>query len=237
MSDTNSQAGGNTPSTVAAQPAAVAADSAAGTPAGTPSTEPAAASSTPAATPQQGTEGQPAGDKPAAGTEGDGTKADDKPAGAPEKYEFKPPEGKEFSAPIIEAYSAVAKELNLPQDSAQKILDVIAPKVAEQVETNFKEGLARYKADLAEQAKADKEFGGEKLAENLAVAEKALDAFGTPALRTLLKDSGLANHPEMIRAFLKVGKSISEDRFVPGRTQPPTAGKNPAQALYPNQPA
>lgn len=45
-------------------------------------------------------------------------------------------------------------------------------------------------------AKADAEFGGEKLAANLATAKKALDTFGSTELRTLLNQSGLGDHPE-----------------------------------------
>jgi hypothetical protein len=65
-------------------------------------------------------------------------------------------------------------------------------------------------------SKTDQEFGGEKLSENLSVAKKALDAFGTPELRKLLDDSGLGNHPEVIRMMYRAGKAISEDRFVGG---------------------
>jgi hypothetical protein len=96
-------------------------------------------------------------------------------------------------------------------------------------------------------SKSDKEFGGDKFDANLAVAKKALDAFGTPELRALLgpydpknnpKGTGLGNHPEIIRAFLKAGKAISEDKFVSG-TRAPAALTNAsaANALYPNQPA
>ena len=85
-------------------------------------------------------------------------------------------------------------------------------------------------------AKADKEFGGEALAENLSVAKKALDQFGTPELRTLLNDSGLGNHPEIIRAFYRAGKAISEDRFVPAGAGVRTGGaRDAAKSLYPNQ--
>ena len=37
-----------------------------------------------------------------------------------------------------------------------------------------------------ESVKTDKEIGGDKLAENLSVARKALDTFGTPELRDVL---------------------------------------------------
>ena len=91
--------------------------------------------------------------------------------------------------------------------------------------------------EWAETAIGEKEFGGERLAENLAVAKKALDTFGTPELRTLLNETGLGNHPELIRAFYKAGKAISEDKFVPaGAGKGPQGGKDLSSRLYPNQP-
>lgn len=232
MSDQISQDAGNTQATSTAQPAVSSGDSGAGVQTSAPTSSEATANT------QQGTEGQTATEQDAAAnTEGDGAKADDKPAGAPEKYEFKAPENKNFDPEVIEAYSTVAKELNLPQESAQKILDAIAPKIAERYEARQAEALQQFKADLVNQTKADKELGGDKLQENVAVAEKALAAFGTPELRKLLTDSGLSNHPEVIRAFFRAGKAISEDKFVPGGTAPPKGATNPAKALYPNQPA
>jgi hypothetical protein len=93
--------------------------------------------------------------------------------------------------------------------------------------------IASVKAEWATASKADKEFGGEKLLENLAIAEKSLDQFGTPALRQLLLESGLSHNPEMIRLLYKAGKAISEDGFVgSGRDSKQT---DPAKILFPNQ--
>ena len=143
----------------------------------------------------------------------DGTQADDKKAdGAPEKYEFKAPEGREYDAEVINNFSEVAKELNLSQDAAQKLLDKMAP-IVEQRQI---QQIEQVRTQWAEAARADKEFGGEKLSENLAVAKKALDQFGTPELRTLLNESGLGNHPDVIRFMFRAGKAISEDRYVGG---------------------
>jgi hypothetical protein len=155
------------------------------------------------------------------------TTADAAPEGAPESYEFKQADGQAFDASVITAYADVAKELNLSQDSAQKVIDKVAPvlqaRQAEQIQAAH--------AAWIEGAKADKEFGGDKLTENLSVAKKAMDKFGTPELKTLLNQSGLGNHPEIIRAFYRAGKSISEDTFVGGRAAQ-QGGKSLADRLY-----
>lgn len=168
----------------------------------------------------QGTQGQQA---EGANTEGEQGK---KPEGAPESYEFKAPEGVQFDDTVIGAFSEVAKELNLPQDQAQRVLDKMAPVMqARQLEQ-----LQAARIEWAEAAKTDKEFGGEKLAENLGMAKKALDTFATPELRALLDESGLGNHPEVIRMFYRTGKAISEDRFVTGQAGKTNQGD--ARRLY-----
>lgn len=242
MSDQISQDAGNTqPTGEVAQPAAAAE----GLPAG--GTPPAGSSSTEAATSQQASEGQTTdGQKPAeAGTDGGNTEKAGT-TGAPEAYEFKPPEGGKFDEETIGTFSKVAKELDLSQGAAQKILDAIAPKVAERFMARQVEALQQASTDWQNATRTDKTLGGDKLEENLSVAKKALDAFGTPELRKLLgpydaKDNpqgtGLGNHPEIIRAFFNAGKAISEDRMVPGGRAPSQGERNAAKALYPNQPA
>ena len=156
---------------------------------------------------------------------------------APETYEFKAPEGKAFDAEIIAEYSDVAKELNLSQENAQKLLDRLAPKLAERQTQQ----LEAVRTEWAEAATADKEFGGERLKENLAIAKTALDKFGTPELRTLLNQSGLGNNPEVIRFMFRAGKAIGGDRYVGSsvgagqKAGGPRDFSDQAAALYGNQ--
>ena len=171
-------------------------------------------------------EGQQQGEQ--AATEGSAqAEAEAKPEGAPEKYEFKAEEGKEFDPVVLEKFGEVAKELNLSQDNAQKLIDKIAPALAERQMAQLESA----KAAWAESARSDKEYGGDKLTENLAVAQKAMNQFGSPELRTLLNESGLGNHPEIIRAFYRAGKAISEDSYVPnGQGGAPS---DPAKRMFP----
>ena len=159
-------------------------------------------------------------------TEGDKVDSEAaKPVGAPERYEFTAPEGRTFDAQVIEQFSDVAKELNLPQDAAQKVLDKMAPVLA----ARQSEAVSAVKAEWEASAKSDKEFGGDKLQENLGAAKRALDQYGTPELKALLNESGMGNHPEVIRAFYRIGKTLSEDKVVTGQTP---SSKSAAQVLY-----
>ena len=156
-----------------------------------------------------GQQQQAAGEK----TEGDQQQQQEKkPEGAPEKYDFKAPEGQAFDDKVIEQFSEVAKELNLSQEAAQKVLDKMAPAIQARQMEQFQ----AIREDWAGQSRADKEFGGDKLAENMAVAQKAMDQFATPEFKALLNQTGMGNHPEVIRVFYRAGKAISEDRIVTG---------------------
>lgn len=157
-------------------------------------------------------------------------KSTEAPQGVPEKYEFTVPDGAAVDDGVLNAYSEVAKELKLSQQDAQKVLDKIAPVMQERQSQQLK---ATTKAWL-EASTTDKEFGGEALQANIGVAKKALDSFGTPELRALLEQSGLGNHPEVIRFMYRAGKAISEDRLVTGTRSVNRAPADPAKRLYPN---
>ena len=163
------------------------------------------------------------------------------PKGAPEKYEFndKVADAPEVLDPnVLTAFGEVAKELDLPQEAAQKVLDKVAPVIqarqAEQVE--------KARVEWAEDSKSDEEFGGETFNANIEVAKTALNAFGTEPFKQLLSESGLGNHPEVIRFMHRAGKAISEDSYV-GNSQGANAKGNGipkdfngiANALYSNQ--
>lgn len=137
--------------------------------------------------------------------------------GAPAAYaDFTMPDGVEMHGEVAEEFKAVAKELNLSQSQAQKLAD-LGVKQAQAGATRQAELLKQANAEWTAATQADKEFGGQNLSANLAVARKAMDQFGSPELKTLLNESGLGNHPEVIRLFYRTGKAISEDGFVGGR--------------------
>lgn len=145
----------------------------------------------------------------------------------PEKYEFAKPEGFELDASAVDEFTGIAKELKLDQANAQKVADVAVKMMQRQVESHTK-----LVESWVESTKTDKELGGEKLSENLSVAKKALDTFGTPELRDVLNSTGLGNHPEVIRAFYKAGKDLLEGKFVQGA--PKSTEVDPARRMFPS---
>lgn len=143
-------------------------------------------------------------------------KAGEAPKGAPEKYDaFALPDGVKLSTDAEAKLTTVAKELNLPQEGAQKLITLAADvqkSMGQAMDAKITEVRNQWEAD----SKADKEFGGDNFAVNLAIANTAVAAFGSPAFNKLLKDSGMSQHPEFIRTFLNIGRSISQDTIVSG---------------------
>ena len=168
------------------------------------------------------------------------TSESEKPEGAPEKYEFNSKVAdapNELDPEVLTAFGEVAKDLDLPQEAAQKVLDKVAPVI----QAKQAKAVEQARADWANESQSDEEFGGEKLAANLEIAKTSLKEFGTDALKSLLQESGLGNHPEVIRFMYRAGKAISEDGYV-GNSQGANAkGGIPkdfngiADALYSNQ--
>ena len=108
------------------------------------------------------------------------------PEGAPENYEFNPKVAdapQELDPEVLTAFGDVAKELNLPQEAAQKVLDKVAPVIqARQAKV-----LEDVKAGWVSDSQADKEFGGENLNDNLEVAKTSLAIKSACGQHTLVK--------------------------------------------------
>lgn len=182
-------------------------------------------SSTPPAAAPAATEVTPPaeGDKPADGAE---------VTGAPEAYaEFKTADGEVMNAGVLEDFKAFAKAKNLSQEDAQAFAEM-GSKVAQEQRDAYTAQITEAQAKWANDSRADKEFGGDKLGENMAIAKQAMDTFGSPELVDLLRTSGLGNHPEFIRLFYRTGLAISQDKLVRGGNAPSTA-QTVAQRLYP----
>ena len=130
---------------------------------------------------------------------------------APEEYEkFDLPEGMEYNEELAREFGGIAKELGLPQEAAQKLVDhyigLVQKGAAEQ-----SGAFAKTRADWVAAAKKDSEYGGADFEKNLAVAGRALDELGSPELKKYLNDSGLGDNPELIRLCYRAGKLLAED--------------------------
>ena len=87
-----------------------------------------------------------------------------------------------------------------------------------------------------EASRNDPDFGGEKLQENLAIANRALEAYDPQGeIRAMLAETGYGNHPALIRFFVAIGRDLSPDRMVgAGGAGGTNANGVNLDAFYPN---
>ena len=84
-----------------------------------------------------------------------------------------------------------------------------------------------------EASRNDPDFGGEKLQENLAIANRALEAYDPQGeIRAMLTETGYGNHPDLIRFMLAIGRDLAPDRMVSASG----ASGLDARAQFPNTP-
>jgi len=153
---------------------------------------------------------EPSTEESIAASEDQESNEDTQEAGAPEEYQnFDTPESFAVNEEVLGDYQLWAKENNLTQDQAQAGIDM----VSKMREAEMTQWVEQQKA-WVEQAKSDKEYGGENFDKNISTAVKARDSFGTSEFSEMLDYSGLGNHPEMIRFLNRVGKAISEDKVI-----------------------
>lgn len=178
----------------------------------------------PAAEPETFVIGQdpaaPAAEAPEA-KDGEAPAEPEKPADAPAPLDLtalKPPEG--YTALDTAALEAIAPDieaLGLDQAGAQKLMDMAGKVIPQMLKQQIDSMVATRDAEVAAWAKAcltHPEIGPtpQEYAANVALADKALRQFATPQAITMLKDTGLANNPEVVAMFVKIGKAVAEDR-------------------------
>ena len=165
-------------------------------------------------------------------TAGEQTSEDETGEGPPEDYEFQAPEGMELDQQMLEQFKPLAKELGLSQEAAQKFVDMYAERM-QGFQQERENAIAQQQQQWADQAKQDEEIGGEQFDQNVETARKAIDTFGSDDLKGFLDETGLGNHPEMIRFAARVGAKISEDTLIPGG-QGGGQSKSAADVLFDN---
>ncbi|WGR61443.1 hypothetical protein E3U26_12370 [Paracoccus ferrooxidans] len=167
----------------------------------------------------------------------DAEKAGDAEAGE-EAFSLAAPEGAEaFQAD----FDAFAGDMDAwlkanPNATAREALTEAAMRQARVAGDAQKQMLEQRNAQLdawAGDLRKDAEFGGEKYDANVATAVKGLEAVGSLELRKMLDETGLGSHPDVVRAFWKVGQMVADTAVVTGQTGTSTR-RSFADALYGN---
>jgi hypothetical protein len=152
---------------------------------------------------------------------------------APESYEdFAIPEGFETDDDSVKQFSSMAKELDLSQDQAQKLLNKQAELSADMKAQNETARVQREQA-WVDELKADAVIGGKNLPETVERANRTLRNLGTPELISLIKDNGYGNNPAVVKFMANIDKRLGEDSMVEGKGTT-ILNKTAAQIMYDN---
>lgn len=159
------------------------------------------------------------------GADGDSDENKEEKPGAPEQYEaFKVPEGVTIDETAATEFGTLAKELNLTQENAQKLVDY---QIKFQRAQNAKlDALTRKQSDdwRAETLKAYKP-------EELADARRGFKS-APKDVQQMLAACGFDNHKSFVEFFATVGKSLKEDKFETGKGKGGQV-KTTANVIYP----
>ncbi len=142
------------------------------------------------------------------------------------------PEGVQMDEQLLTQFKSEAKELGLEPDKAQKLANMYAKRVAD-ANAEAVASHQRQVQDWETEVKNDPEIGGANYEASRETAIRAVDRFGTTELKAFLNETGLGNHPELVKVFHKIGKAIGEGKVITGG-ESTTGAKDHASILYGN---
>jgi hypothetical protein len=165
--------------------------------------------------------------------EADSGDADDKTSNEITSYaDFDMPDGMEIDAAMLEKFSPAMLEMGLTQEQAQSLATINA----EMVQAGNIAQQETYSQQLESwitEAKADKVIGGDNWDESVAIAQSAVDTYGSPELTEVLDDYGVGSNPAMIKFMHQVGLTLKEDSLTNGG--PIRTPKDKSDILYPTK--
>ncbi|ATI38290.1 hypothetical protein [Acinetobacter baumannii] len=149
------------------------------------------------------------------------------PAEQPIQYtDFTMPEGYSLNPEDSKTLQELGQQFKMPQEAVQKLVDL-----GVQMQQRQAQEQQKVIASWVDAAKADPEYGGEKLKENLLTAQRAFSLPRGAEISKILFKSGLGNHPAVIGFMTEVGKLLEGDNMTHGKGTN-TANVAPAAVWY-----
>jgi len=158
----------------------------------------------------------------------------------PERYDLAL-DGFAMDPALVTNADPVLREIGLSNEAANKLLPVardIMARTQDALVRQMEDAAAAQKKTWYEAFVADPEIGGAQRAQTEHLAAKGLDALGFVQghpFRQALNDSGFGNHPDMIRAFRRLGEMVSEDGGLVRPMTAPSTSRPVWERLYPNE--
>lgn len=143
---------------------------------------------------------------------------DNEKSEAPEKYELKTPEETMLSKEDVDGIAEFAKKQGLSNEKAQDLLNFQNETISKFVDRETQKLVERSNNEWVNEIKNDKEIGGESYSKNVELAKRVLQRFADKKLMEDLNATGYGNHPELVRTFVRIGKSMADDTLVINKT-------------------
>lgn len=121
--------------------------------------------------------------------------------------DMKMPEGFEAMPEVMTGLTEFVNEHGLTKEAAEKLAPLGAL-IAEKAVAKVTAEMDTIRSNWREEIANDPVLGSK---EQMAIANKGLEAYGSPELRKLLDETGLGDAPAVIRAFHKIGLTVKED--------------------------
>ena len=112
----------------------------------------------------------------------------------------------------LDDFKEFAHQTGLSQNQAENVLSLFSD-IQEEEEKQRKQSIDDLK--LSSEQDLQKEWG-KNYDGKVDMATRAFAQFSSPELRSIMNDTGLGNHPEMIKVFAKIGEMLGEDSLVVG---------------------
>jgi hypothetical protein len=163
----------------------------------------------------------------------DGKSDEDKDGASVEYTDFSLPEGMTMDKEALAEFIPMAQEHKLSQADAQKFIDLQSKAVGKFVKSQT-DAWADQVAKWTTVAENDAEYGKKDYDKSVMIARSAMRQIGGSKLSAALEETGMGNHPEIIRAFYRMGVAIGEDDLNFGGSNP--GGQlSQAERMFPNQ--
>lgn len=152
----------------------------------------------------------------------------------PEQYtlELSDDEGLPLLKQQLESFTGTCRELGLSKNQAEQVLAWQKDRLRE-AEMETRHNTEMVMREWNTEIRNDSEFGGIRYTRTIADARAALQTFDPDgSLRQLLKDTYGEYHPDVIRFAARVGRAISEHKFVEGNAGPEPKQTPLAERFY-----
>lgn len=141
-----------------------------------------------------------------------------------EKTEFTIPDGMKIDEKRMSSFKTVAKELGLTKEQAQKLVDMDAESI-KNADKAFLDMKASWKSETMKML-------GENAEQKIGEAAAAFKRFGDDEFVKLMQDTGLENHPAVVRVFRAIGSKIAVDKTVSATSSGVKSSMTLSEALY-----